>query len=243
MRFVRWFLGQTSAELVSFRLTVRLPVAPQLLMAVSMSLAEVATAPSGPSGCHSVDVLWDRLLGRGSFGQVYEGVVYPSGAACAVKTAKLPEERPENFLPFSGAGFSSGHSCASSCDDDGARMLREEASLLSQLKHDNILGCFGVFEACGRQCAVLEYCDGGDFYVFLHQRQEQFFITEVRAFMKQLLSAVACLYHASIAHLDIKPANIKQEREEASQTQRDPTRQSKREREEAAKTHRETQMH
>ena len=76
-------------------------------MAFSMNLAEVARASGGPVGCQSVTVLWDKLLGRGSFGEVYEGVAYPGEVACAVKTSKLPGAEPESFVASSGAVVSS----------------------------------------------------------------------------------------------------------------------------------------
>ena len=96
-----------------------------------MSLAEVA-ASGGSSGCLSVDIQWECSLGRGGFGQVFKGVVYPSGESCAIKTAKFLALASDAIL--------------SSADVDSAGMLKDEAALMSQLKHANIIACYGLFE-------------------------------------------------------------------------------------------------
>ena len=158
-----------------------------------MSLAEVA-ASGGLSGCHSVDVLWTQRLGRGSFGEVYKGILYPSGLACAVKTAML-----------SSAGSDS---IASSSNVDGAGMLKDEAALMSRLSHKNIVACYGLFEHDNMQCAALEFSDGGDLLAYLGRQQDCLPVAAVRMFMQHVLSGVTYLWGRSIVHLDIKPANL-----------------------------------
>ena len=145
-------------------------------------------------GHRTVDVLWEEPLGCGAFGKVYKGVYYPEGKFCAIKTSKI-----------CGAGL--GDSRASS-DVDGARMLEDEAALLSQLKHTNILACYGLFQHDTLQCAALEFCGDGDLLAHLQRQQDCFPVVEVRMFMQQLLSAVTYLCGRSVVHRDIKPANL-----------------------------------
>ena len=87
-------------------------------------------------------------------------------------------------------------------------MLKDEAALMSQLKHTNIVTCYGLFEHDNMQCAVLEFCDGGDLHHYLQNRQDCLPVIEVRTFMQELLSAVTYLYGGGIVHRDIKPENL-----------------------------------
>jgi serine/threonine-protein kinase ULK/ATG1 len=54
---------------------------------------------------------------------------------------------------------------------------------------------------------VLEFCGGGDMRSFL---KEQGRLSEVAAqrFMRQIASALQCLYRHNIVHRDLKPQNI-----------------------------------
>jgi len=78
---------------------------------------------------------------------------------------------------------------------------------MSQLKHANIIACYGLFEHDNLQWAALEFCDGGDLRAHLQNQQDCLPVVEVRMLMQQLLSAVAYLCGRSIVHRDIKPAN------------------------------------
>ena len=171
------------------RLSSQSPAAP--LSEVGCGLGSTAS----DSQALTVDVQCNEILGAGSFGKVFKGIMFPKQTFCAVKTAKIDDV----------------YVCGSGSEWSDADMLKAESALLQQLNHDNILSCFGVFEDNGTQCAVLEYCDGGDLKHYLsslRSRGSCLCAAEIRCYMQQLLSAVARIHECSLAHQDIKPDNV-----------------------------------
>ena len=143
--------------------------------------------PCSPSEAEDVKpkIDWTRLLGDGSFGEVFRGTL-ADGRICAVKVA---------------------------IEEENAQMIREEGDVGKVFAHENVLKVFDVFMACGRQCVALELCDLGDMetLISLHKcglEKYKFRFDEVVLFARQMLSAVEHVHDLGFMHRDIKPANI-----------------------------------
>ncbi|MGD8394138.1 MAG: protein kinase [Candidatus Eiseniibacteriota bacterium] len=92
---------------------------------------------------------------------------------------------------------------------DQERMQRfgREAQLLASLNHPNIAAIYGVEEANGTRCLVLELVPGED----LAQRLERgpLPLDEALEIARQVAEALESAHERGIVHRDLKPANIK----------------------------------
>eukprot|EP00929_Paragymnodinium_shiwhaense_P096638 TRINITY_DN58281_c1_g1_i1.p1 TRINITY_DN58281_c1_g1~~TRINITY_DN58281_c1_g1_i1.p1 ORF type:complete len:829 (+),score=157.96 TRINITY_DN58281_c1_g1_i1:213-2699(+) len=138
-----------------------------------------------------------RLLGRGTFGEVF--------------LARDPRRgnRPVALK-------------AIACDRiDGAEQTREsalaEAQLMRRFRHPHIVGCEEVEFDPQRNCVwfALEFMDGGDVQTLLDARrkeQELSILPFEGHFMRRVLAAVGSalryIHSDGVLHRDVKPANI-----------------------------------
>uniref|UniRef100_A0A7N0SVN8 mitogen-activated protein kinase kinase kinase n=1 Tax=Kalanchoe fedtschenkoi TaxID=63787 RepID=A0A7N0SVN8_KALFE len=128
-----------------------------------------------------------KLLGRGTFGHVYVGFNSESGEMCAMKEVTI---------------FSD---CAKS--KESAKQLCQEISLLSRLRHPNIVQYYGSESVADKLYIYLEYVSGGSIYKLL-QEYGQLGELAIRSFTQQILSGLAYLHIKNTVHRDIKGANI-----------------------------------
>ncbi|KAK9080257.1 hypothetical protein SSX86_001933 [Deinandra increscens subsp. villosa] len=139
------------------------------------------------SASPSVSWMKGRLLGRGSLGGVYFGFNSDSGEMCAMKEVTL---------------FS---------DDaklkESAKQLSQEVSLLSQLRHPNIVRYYGSEMVDNKLYIYLEYVSGGSIHKLL-QEYGPFGELLIRSYTQQILSGLAYLHAKYTIHRDIKGANI-----------------------------------
>lgn len=88
---------------------------------------------------------------------------------------------------------------------------KKEASLLSQLHHDNIVQFHDSFFDGNYFCIVTEFCDGGDMDMRLQEYKKQNeYVKEnqVCDWLQQLLKALRYLHNKRILHRDLKAKNI-----------------------------------
>jgi len=92
-------------------------------------------------------------------------------------------------------------------DLDRLSRLQREAQLLASLNHPNIAHVYGLEQAGGAACIVMELVDGET----LADRIERGAIPldEAVAIAKQIAEALAAAHQQGIVHRDLKPANIK----------------------------------
>jgi len=96
------------------------------------------------------------VLGSGGFGRVYYAEWHGSPVAC-----KMPHKSSIRHLM--GVSVST-----------GVPKLREEAELLSRLRHPCICCVYGIVQLYdGRDAILLEYLDGGTLFALLHERGDE----------------------------------------------------------------------
>ncbi|KAL3745242.1 hypothetical protein ACJRO7_014366 [Eucalyptus globulus] len=123
-----------------------------------------------------------KLLGNGSYGRVYE-VLTDDGCFFAVKEVSLLHQGSQSLL-----------------------YLEQEISLLSQLRHDNIVRYYGTEKDDEKIYLVLELMTKGSLamlYGRYHLSDSQ-----VSAYTRQMLNGLQYLHDQNVIHRDIKCANV-----------------------------------
>ncbi|PKA55005.1 Mitogen-activated protein kinase kinase kinase YODA [Apostasia shenzhenica] len=128
-----------------------------------------------------------KLIGRGTFGHVYVGFNSESGEMCAMKEVTL-------FLDDAKS-------------KESAKQLGQEISLLSRLRHQNIVQYYGCEMVDDKLYIYLEYVSGGSIHRLL-QEYGQLGEPAIRSYTHQILSGLAYLHAKKTVHRDIKGANI-----------------------------------
>ncbi|XP_059640260.1 mitogen-activated protein kinase kinase kinase YODA [Cornus florida] len=128
-----------------------------------------------------------RLLGRGTFGHVYLGFNSESGEMCAMKEVTLFSDDAKS--------------------KESAQQLGQEITLLSRLRHQNIVQYYGSETVADKLYIYLEYVSGGSIYKIL-QDYGQLGEIAIRSYTQQILSGLAYLHAKNTVHRDIKGANI-----------------------------------
>ncbi|CAL2243745.1 unnamed protein product [Prunus armeniaca] len=90
---------------------------------------------------------------------------------------------------------------------ESAKQLMQEITLLSRLRHPNIVQYYGSESVGDRLYIYLEYVSGGSIYKLL-QEYGQFGDLAIRSYTQQILSGLAYLHAKNTVHRDIKGANI-----------------------------------
>ncbi len=92
-------------------------------------------------------------------------------------------------------------------DPDRLFRFQREAQILASLNHPHIAQVFGLEQADGSTCIVMELVEGDTLADRLKSGPMSF--DEVRAVAAQLAEALAAAHERGIVHRDLKPANIK----------------------------------
>ncbi|OIW15350.1 hypothetical protein TanjilG_26723 [Lupinus angustifolius] len=128
-----------------------------------------------------------KLLGRGTFGHVYQGFHSETGQMCAIKEVRLV------------------------CDDQSSKeclkQLNQEINLLSQLSHPNIVQYYGSDLGEEALSVYLEFVSGGSIHKLL-QEYGPFGEPVIQNYTRQIVSGLSYLHGRNTLHRDIKGANI-----------------------------------
>ncbi|KAL5173692.1 Mitogen-activated protein kinase kinase kinase YODA [Glycine soja] len=195
----------------------RLPLPP---LAVTNTLPfshsnSAATSPSMPRSPGRADnpispgSRWKKgkLLGRGTFGHVYVGFNKESGEMCAMKEVTLfsddakSKESAKQLMQYL---FLFQIWCSF---ENLTPRFWQEITLLSRLRHPNIVQYYGSETVGDKLYIYLEYVAGGSIYKLL-QEYGQFGELAIRSYTQQILSGLAYLHAKNTVHRDIKGANI-----------------------------------
>ncbi|CAL5348325.1 unnamed protein product [Camellia sinensis] len=126
-----------------------------------------------------------QLLGRGSFGSVYEGIA-DGGVFIAVKEVSLLDQGDQGRQSIS--------------------QLEQEIALLSQFEHENIVRYYGTDKDESNLYIFLELVTKGSLLSLYQKYNLQDSI--VSSYTRQILHGLKYLHERNVVHRDIKCANI-----------------------------------
>ncbi|MEI9893407.1 MAG: protein kinase [Chthoniobacter sp.] len=159
-----------------------------------------------PAG-HILDVYrFERILGSpGTFGVTYAARHLKTGKRLAIK-----ELFPSDYVIRDGAG----RVVVQTKSDEqvfieAMRMFRQEATILSKVKHANVVKVYDYLEANGTGYMVMNYEDGYDLQIHLDkQKPNRLNENELRRLLMPLLAGLETVHQLNYLHRDIKPSNI-----------------------------------
>ena len=123
-----------------------------------------------------------RELGRGWFGVVYRGLWQGNTVAIKQLLAKsLTEHALAEFI--------------------------QEAHLMSQLRHPNVVTFYKICTEPNRYCIVMEYCEKGSLYDWLRTPEAMSWPVRLRISLG-FARGLAFLHENKILHRDLKSANV-----------------------------------
>ncbi|KAM8812681.1 serine/threonine-protein kinase 33 [Rhynchonycteris naso] len=128
--------------------------------------------------------VFGRILGKGSFGMVFEATHKETETMWAIK--KVNKEK---------AGSSA------------VKLLEREVSILKIVKHEHIIHLEQVFETPTKMYLVMELCKDGELKEILTLKGH-FSENETRWIIQSVASAIAYLHDNDIVHRDLKLENI-----------------------------------
>eukprot|EP01034_Spumella_vulgaris_P029003 gene29003-35975_t len=126
-------------------------------------------------------------IGSGMSGQVYFCLHRATSAQCAVKVIDT-----RKFVLTPGLSVSD---------------LMEEAAIIQQLDHPNIIKVLSTFQTEHGIHIVMELLKGGDLFDRIVEKG-RYTEAAARKIMRKILSAVSYLHSHNIIHRDLKPENI-----------------------------------
>jgi serine/threonine-protein kinase len=144
-----------------------------------------APAEPGPGAVLGGNYRVERILGRGGMGVVYEAVDMTLQRKVAIK-------RMTDELLAAGHDF---------------ELFVNEARLVAQLKHPNIVEIHSILREGGLLHLVFEYVEGRPLSAFLEQGR-RISLKSVKGVVRQTAAALDYAHSRKVIHRDLKPANI-----------------------------------
>ena len=128
-----------------------------------------------------------KVIGDGTYGQVYEGINKETNMKVAIKKLKNKVSSWEDCL------------------------LQNEVRFLRKLNHENVVKLLEVIREQNNDVSyIFEYCDCNLFQFIENHRKQKMFISEmkIRNIIYQIVCGVKYLHSCNIMHRDLKPENI-----------------------------------
>ncbi|MBA0775254.1 hypothetical protein Gotri_010410, partial [Gossypium trilobum] len=129
-----------------------------------------------------------KLLGRGTYGTVYEATNRETGALCAMKEVEIIPDDPKSV--------------------ECIKQLEQEIRVLRRLKHQNIVQYHGSEIVDDHLYIYLEYVHPGSINKYVREHCGAITESIVRNFTRHILSGLAYLHSFKTIHRDIKGANL-----------------------------------
>ncbi|KAM0855682.1 hypothetical protein ACQ4PT_049619 [Festuca glaucescens] len=166
-----------------------LPPSPTACSPLPPSPTACSPLPSSPTSCLQSQSQWrkGKLLGSGTFGQVYLGFNSENGQFCAIKEVQVISDDPHS--------------------KERLKQLNQEIDILRQPSHPNIVQYYGSEMTEDTLSIYLEYVSGGSIHKLLRD-YGPFKEPVIRNYTGQILSGLAYLHGKNTVHRDIKGANI-----------------------------------
>ena len=153
--------------------------------------AAVAVAPLRVDFAKELEL--ESVVGSGASGTVWKAWYRPRGTPAE----GLPTDVPVACKIMHGSGVDQASFDA-------------EVSLLSSLRHPNIVRCFGSGSRDGSACVLMEYVDGPSLHVALHEQHMQPSLAAVHRLARELAEAMAWCHSLPmpVVHRDLKSQNV-----------------------------------
>ncbi|XP_020705457.1 mitogen-activated protein kinase kinase kinase 5 isoform X2 [Dendrobium catenatum] len=129
-----------------------------------------------------------KLIGSGTFGNVYRATNRHTGALCAMKEVNIIPDDPKSA--------------------ECLKQLEQEIKVLSKLKHPNIVQYYGSEFTEDRFFIYLEYVYPGSIDKYVQEHCGAMTESVVRNFTRHILKGLAYLHSTNNIHRDIKGANL-----------------------------------
>jgi len=124
-----------------------------------------------------------RPLGRGGMGEVYLGRDTRLNRDVAIKVMRV--DLPEG---------------------NWQERLQQEARLLAQLNHPNIVQIYDIIEHDGSPALVMEYVEGRNLHLYLREHRVE--LGDKLRWLSEISAGLAASHAAGIAHCDLKAENV-----------------------------------
>jgi len=162
----------------------------------SPSPARTQKPPKSPMISHSAsednfeeipleDLEFGRQIGRGAFGEVFRGKL--NGTDVAIKRLCIMENVN---------------------DERGMAEFRRELKFLTRLRHRHIVQFLGACTTPPNLCIIMDYCDKGSLYGYLHNMNKAFSPFKALKWMSECAKGLVYLHSKEIIHRDIKSGNL-----------------------------------
>ncbi|XP_046359806.1 serine/threonine-protein kinase PLK4-like [Haliotis rufescens] len=167
----------------------------RLISPSSITRVDVSTPSSW--ACWKPPQYEDIFLGRTIRGYTFQSVIKSGGTATVYKVEK------------NGRTYAAKVSLPNQLHPDTiSKAWATELSIMSQLKHKNIIGVYDLFPHHGLHVIIMEYFDGCDLADFIACNNKSQRQRALKKIARQLVKAIKYFHKHNIAHRDIKPANV-----------------------------------
>ncbi|XP_069739665.1 hormonally up-regulated neu tumor-associated kinase homolog A [Narcine bancroftii] len=127
-----------------------------------------------------------KMISKGSFAKVMEGLHIPTGEKVAIKVIEKKKAKQDTYIQ---------------------KNMKREPRIHQMIKHPNIVQLFETLETENSYYMAMELCQGGDLMDRIYQKKK-LEEKEVRKFTRQILSAVEHLHRHAVVHRDLKVENF-----------------------------------
>lgn len=93
-------------------------------------------------------------------------------------------------------------------DPKNQRQVKNEYSIHSSLKHENIVGFIEFFHRRGDLNIVLSFCENGSLRQYVKRSRNNLSINDYEHFVVQILNGVCYMHDQNIIHRDLKCSNL-----------------------------------
>ncbi|KFP41996.1 Hormonally up-regulated neu tumor-associated kinase, partial [Chlamydotis macqueenii] len=127
-----------------------------------------------------------RMVNKGSFAKVMEGLHIPTGEKVAIKVIDKRKAKQDSYV---------------------LKNMKREPQIHQMIKHPNVVRLYETLETDNSYYMVMELCLGGDLLDRICDKK-RLAEREVRRYTRQILSAVEHLHCQGIVHRDLKIENF-----------------------------------
>ncbi|XP_077367273.1 hormonally up-regulated neu tumor-associated kinase isoform X2 [Festucalex cinctus] len=127
-----------------------------------------------------------KMINKGSFAKVMEGLHIATGEKVAIKVINKKKARQDSYVQ---------------------KNMKREPHIHQMIRHPNVVVLLETLETENSYYMVLELCGGGDLMERICDRK-RLPEKEVRRYARQILSAVAHLHQHGVVHRDLKIENF-----------------------------------